>query len=71
VIFEHIQKTTPPGELLQILYWIAMHPDGGTQPGPDDLVALGLPAAGADPLETRNRAAIYGVKLLGRVMGRL
>jgi len=71
VIFDHILKTTPQAELLQILYWIAMHPDGGTQPSPDDLVALGLPTAGADPLETRNRAAIYGVKLLGRVMGRL
>jgi hypothetical protein len=70
-IFEHIRKTTPKAELLQILYWIAMHPDGGTQPSADELVALGLPTAGADPLETRNRAAIYGVKLLGRVMGRL
>jgi hypothetical protein len=71
VVFEHIRKTTPSDELVQILYWIAMHPDGGTQPSADDLVASGLPTAGADPLETRNRAAIYGVKLLGRVMGRL
>jgi ABC-2 type transport system permease protein len=71
VIFGHLQKTMAERQLVQVLYWIAMHPDGGTQPSAEELEAVGLPAAGADPLETRNRAAIYGVKLLGRVMGRL
>jgi hypothetical protein len=71
VIFARIQKTTPPAEALQILYWIAMHPDSGTQPSAEELEAAGLPATGADPVTARNRAAIYGVKLLGRLMGRL
>ena len=71
VVYAHLTRTTTSHDLTQVLYWIAMHPDGGTQPTDDELLAAGLTSAGVDPLEARNRAAIYGVKLLGRLLGRL
>ena len=70
-IFDAIQQQTPQDDLPKILYWIACHPDAGADPTVQDMRALGLPGLPGDIEEVRNRAALYGVKLLGRVLGRI
>jgi ABC-2 type transport system permease protein len=69
-VFDRIVREVPNDELVKILYWIACTPDRGADPAVEDLRALGMPGL-PDTEETRNRAAIYGVKLLGRLLGRI
>jgi ABC-2 type transport system permease protein len=70
-VFDAISQQSPQGDLVKILYWIACHPDSGADPAVQDMRALGLPGLPADVEEVRNRAALYGVKLLGRLLGRI
>ena len=71
VVFERLQADIPKDDLIKILYWIAVHPEGGTDSAVDELRPLGLGNGPGDVGELRNRAAIYGVKLLGRLLGKL
>jgi hypothetical protein len=49
-----------------------MHPEEGDDSAMDQLHDVGLPINGpSDVVETRNRAGIYGLKLLGRVTGKI
>jgi hypothetical protein len=68
-IFDQITQTIPKDDLVKILYWIACTPDRGADPAVEDMRALGLPGLPGDMEEVRNRTAIYGVKLLGRLLG--
>jgi hypothetical protein len=70
-VFDAISQQLPKDDLVKALYWIACHPDGGADPTVADMRLLGLPGLPADIEEIRNRAAIYGVKLLGRLLGRI
>jgi hypothetical protein len=70
-VFDKIVKDTPKDDLVKILYWIACNPSGGADPMADDMRALSLPGVPSDVDEVRNRAAIYGVKLLGRLIGKI
>jgi hypothetical protein len=70
-VFDQITQQVPRDDLVKILYWIACTPDRGANPAVDDMRALGLPGMPADLEEVRNRAAIYGVKLLGRLLGKI
>jgi hypothetical protein len=70
-VFDAISQQSPQDDLVKILYWIACHPDSGADPTVQDMRALGLPGLPADVEEVRNRAALYGVKLLGRLLGRI
>ena len=71
VIFGAIRERTPASELPKILYWIAVHPDQGTIPTVAEFRALDLRQVSPDTEELRNRAAVYGVKLLGRLTGQI
>ena len=72
VIYERIQEQTDRADLSKILYWIALHPFDGEDQAVDDMASLGLPPASATNAEdVRARAAVYGVKLLGRLLGRI
>jgi hypothetical protein len=71
VVFDHLRTTIPHDELVQVLYWIAMHPDDDAPVTEDELRAVGVLNVGGDPRELRNRTAIYAVKLLGRLTGQL
>ena len=71
VIFGAIRQRTPSSELLKVLYWIAVHPDQGTIPTVAEFRTLGLRQVSPDTEELRNRAAVYGVKLLGRLTGQI
>jgi ABC-2 type transport system permease protein len=72
LIYARLQEQTERGDLIKILYWIALHPFDGDDRAVDDMTPLGLPPASAIGREDiRARAAVYGVKLLGRMVGRI
>ncbi len=72
VVFSYIETLAPKDELIRMLAWIALHPGDG------DLVAVstldqvvGFPINDPDLEGVRERTALYSVKLLGRLMGRI
>ena len=71
VIFERVQTDVPKEDLIKILYWIALHPADGNDHAVDELRSLGLTNGPGDMDTTRERAAIYAVKLLGRITGKI
>ena len=71
VVFERLQQDVPKEQLIKVLYWIALHPTDGDDSAIKDLWALKFSNDSVDPEQTRERAAIYGVKLLGRLLGKL
>jgi ABC-type transport system involved in cytochrome c biogenesis permease component len=70
-VFDRIGTDIPKDDLVKALYWIACTPDRGADPSALDMRALGLPGVPGDLEEVRNRTAIYGVKLLGRLLGKI
>ena len=70
-VFERLQQDIPKDQLVKILYWIALHPNDGDDKAVDELWALRFSNRGVDLQQTRERAAIYAVKLLGRLLGKL
>jgi ABC-type transport system involved in cytochrome c biogenesis permease component len=70
-VFDRLVQDVPQDDLPKILYWIACTPDRGADPTMEDMRALGLRGIPGDTEEVRNRAAIYSVKLLGRVLGKI
>lgn len=71
VIFERLQDDLPKEQLIQILYWIALHPFEGNDEAVDQLWALHIGDRPGDISQVRERAAFYAVKLLGRLTGRI
>jgi ABC-type transport system involved in cytochrome c biogenesis permease component len=71
VIFERLQQQIPKDDLIKILYWIAMHPEEGDDSAIDELQPLGIRDVPEDTEQIRERVALYGVKLLGRLLGRI
>jgi len=72
IVYARLQEQTERSDLIKILYWIALHPFDGDDRAVDDMASLGLPPASATNAEdVRARAAVYGVKLLGRLLGRI
>lgn len=71
VVFDHLQQNIPPGDLPKILYWIALHPNEGEDAAVDDLRVFKLGNGPSDIEQARERVALYGVKLLGRVTGKI
>jgi hypothetical protein len=71
IVFERLQAVMPKDDLIRILYWIALHPAEGDDDALDDLHSLGLGNGPSDTEEVRARTAIYAVKLLGRLMGKI
>lgn len=72
VVYTYIETLAPKDELIRMLAWIALNPGDG------DLVAVstlgevvGFPVNDPDPDGVRERTALYAVKLLGRLMGRI
>jgi hypothetical protein len=70
LVFERIQQEIPKGDLVKILYWIAVHADEGDDSAIAALRPLGVQNGSADVSEVRNRAGVYAVKLLGRITGK-
>ena len=70
-VYERLQQDVPKDQLIKILYWIALHPAEGDDKAVDELWALKFPNGPVDIQQTRDRTAIYAVKLLGRLLGKL
>lgn len=70
-VFDRLQEDIPKDQLIKILYWIALHPTDGDDKAVDELWALKFSNDPVDLQQTRERAAIYAVKLLGRLLGKL
>jgi hypothetical protein len=71
VVFEHLQQNLPPGDLPKILYWIALHPNEGDDSAVDELRVFKLGNGPSDIDQARERVALYAVKLLGRITGKI
>ncbi len=71
LIFERLQTDIPKDDLIKVLYWIAIHPQEGTDTALDQLRPFGIDNGPSDTDEVRQRAAVYGVKLLGRMTGKI
>jgi hypothetical protein len=70
-VYERLQQDVPKEQLIKILYWIALHPTDGDDSAIDQVWALRFPSGAIDMQQVRDRAAIYGVKLLGRLLGKI
>jgi hypothetical protein len=71
IIFNQLKTAMPKDQLEKILFWIAVHPDEGDTSAVDNLRPLGIDSAPSDMAEVRNRAGVYAVKLLGRLLGKI
>jgi hypothetical protein len=71
VVFDHLEQNIPPADLPKILYWIAVHPNQGDDKAVDELRVFRLGSGPADMEQTRERVALYAVKLLGRLIGKI
>jgi ABC-2 type transport system permease protein len=70
-IYDYLQQAIPKPQLIQALFWIALHPMDGDDSAIEQLPALGMNYPPTDVDETRNRAAFYAVKILGRLTGKV
>ncbi len=70
-IYDRLEQDVPREQLIQALFWVALHPMDGDDSAIEQLPILGLNYGGVDVEETRNRAAFYAVKLLGRLTGKI
>jgi ABC-2 type transport system permease protein len=70
-VYERLQQDIPKDQLIKILYWIALHPTDGDDAAVDQVWALRFPSGALDMQQVRDRAAIYAVKLLGRLLGKI
>jgi ABC-type transport system involved in cytochrome c biogenesis permease component len=69
VVFYELQQDFPKADLMKVLYWIALHPMEGDDSAIEQLPALGFESRAVDVEQTRERVALYAVKLLGRLTG--
>jgi len=70
-VYERLQQDIPKDQLIKILYWIALHPTDGDDSAVDQVWALRFTGGAIDMQQVRDRAAIYAVKLLGRLLGKI
>ena len=70
-VYDRLEQDVPREQLIQALFWVALHPLDGDHAAIEQLPILGLNYGAVDVEETRNRAAFYAVKLLGRLTGRI
>jgi ABC-2 type transport system permease protein len=69
LVFARLQAVIPPRDLPKILYWIAMHPDAGSDAAIHQLNVFGLPRISGPTKPLRGRIMLYAFKLLGRLSG--
>ncbi|MEO7274523.1 MAG: ABC transporter permease, partial [Vicinamibacterales bacterium] len=70
-VYDRLEQDVPREQLIPALFWVALHPMDGDDSAIAQLPILGLNYGGVDIEETRNRAAFYAVKLLGRLTGKI
>lgn len=72
VVFERLRADLPRDDLIRALYWVATHPGDGTIPSLAQLRGVCMEFGGAeDEAQFRERIALYALKLLGRLTGKI
>jgi ABC-type transport system involved in cytochrome c biogenesis permease component len=71
LVFARLQTVIAPRDLPKILYWIAMHPDNGSDAAIHELAAFGLPNPTGPAKAFHAREMLYAFKLLGRLTGNI
>jgi hypothetical protein len=71
LVFARLQTVIPPRDLPKILYWVALHPDAGSDAAMHQLAVFGLPDITGPTRPVRGRVMLYAFKLLGRLAGPL
>jgi hypothetical protein len=71
LVFARLQAVIPPRDLPKILYWIAMHPDEGSDAAIHQLGVFALPDISGSSKPVRGRVMLYALKLLGRLNGHI
>ena len=72
VVFERLRADLPHDELIRVLFWVGTHPDEGSIPSLAQLRGVCLEFGGAeDEAQFRERIALYALKLLGRLTGKI
>jgi ABC-2 type transport system permease protein len=68
VAFERLQDLYPKDKLVQILTYIALHPEDGIVL--DNINDLGIEGAAGDPMQVRERVYLYAIKFVARLTDR-
>jgi hypothetical protein len=71
IVFDRLENGMNKDDLIKVLYWIAVHPFDGDDQAVGDMSSLGFPQPPTSKEELHARAAVYGVKLLGRLLGQI
>jgi ABC-2 type transport system permease protein len=68
IAFERLQDLYPKDKLVQILTYIALHPEDGLVL--DNINDLGIEGAAGDPMQVRERVYLYAIKFVARLTDR-
>lgn len=68
IIERRLRSDFTSKELAQLLFWIALHPNDGSDEAMAQMDPLGLPDLAAARVPARTRTMIYAFKLLGRTL---
>lgn len=71
IVLQRLREDIGEEDLPKVLYWIATHPDEGSDAVIDELTKLGLPAVSGTRTGVRGRVMLYAFKFLGRLTGDL
>jgi hypothetical protein len=71
IVLAQLRAEIPAQDLPKVLYWIAMHPDEGSDAAVGEMEKLGLPAVSGARRGVRGRVMLYAFKFLGRLTGDL
>ncbi len=71
IVLRQLRDEIPAQDLPRVLYWVAMHPNEGSDAAVGELEKLGLPAVSGTRQGVRGRVMLYAFKFLGRVTGDL
>lgn len=68
IVFERLTDVYPKDKLVQILTWIALHPEEGVML--DTIAELGVEGQAGDITQVRERMYLYAIKFVARLTGR-
>jgi ABC-type multidrug transport system permease subunit len=71
IVLQQLRDEIPEPELARALFWIAMHPNEGSDAAVGEMEKLGLPGVSGPRQGVRGRVMLYAFKFLGRLTGDL
>jgi ABC-2 type transport system permease protein len=71
IVFDQLEKDFPRDELIKLLFWVAVHPSSGDASAATQVDQLGLENFTGDTDTLRERVSVYGLKLVGRLIGKI